>query len=126
MRNTCTFDDIKVIHHRPTGAVYGTWRDTVKNGLANYIAGYHPLFMFVKCLRRLVEPPYVIGSAALWYGFLRGYVKRIPQVVDRALIRYFRQQQINRLLGRPAFGISSNILMSVDLRIELDGHLTIA
>ncbi len=97
---TCTFDDIKVIHHRPTGAAYGTWRDTVKNGLANYIAGYHPLFMFVKCIRRLVEPPYLIGSAALWCGFLKGYAKRIPQVNDKALIRYFRQQQINRLLGR--------------------------
>jgi poly-beta-1,6-N-acetyl-D-glucosamine synthase len=97
---TRTLEGIKLIHHRPTGAAYGQWSDMTKNGLANYIAGYHPLFMFVKCVRRLVEQPYLIGSTALWFGFLRGYVKRIPQVNDKALIRYFRQQQINRLLGR--------------------------
>jgi len=97
---TRTLEDIPAIHHRPTGAAYGRWNDLTKNGLANYVAGYHPLFMFVKCIRRLVERPYLIGSAALWFGFLKGYVKRIPRVDDKALIRYFRQQQINRLLGR--------------------------
>jgi poly-beta-1,6-N-acetyl-D-glucosamine synthase len=97
---TRTLEGINVIHHRPAGAAYGQWNDMVKNGLANYIAGYHPLFMFSKCIRRLVEHPFLIGSTALWFGFMKGYVKRIPQVDDRALIRYFRQQQINRLLGQ--------------------------
>jgi len=97
---TRTLGDLPVIHHRPTGAAYGSWNDRVKSGLANYIAGYHPLFMFVKCLRRLIAKPYLIGGLGLWFGFLKGYVKRIPQVDDPALIRYFRQQQINRLIGR--------------------------
>jgi hypothetical protein len=29
-----------------------------------------------------------------------GYVKRLPQVEDKEFIRYFRRQQINRLLGK--------------------------
>lgn len=97
---TRTLAGINAIHHRPTGAAYGQWNDMAKGGLANYIAGYHPLFMFLKCIRRLVEKPYLVGGAALWFGFVKGYVKRIPQVEDKALIRYFRQQQMNRLLGR--------------------------
>jgi glycosyltransferase involved in cell wall biosynthesis len=97
---TRTFREIQAVHHRPEGGAYGTWPNFVKNGLANYMAGYHPLFMFLKCIRRLVEQPYLIESAALWFGFMQGYLKRIPQVDDKPLIRYFRRQQINRLLGR--------------------------
>jgi glycosyltransferase involved in cell wall biosynthesis len=97
---TCTLANIKILHHRPTGAAYGAWKDRVKSGLANYITGYHPLFMLIKCARRMVQKPLLVGGLGLMFGFLKGYVKRTPQVEDRALIQYFRQQQMNRLLGR--------------------------
>jgi hypothetical protein len=32
------------------------------------------------------------------FGFLRGYWDRMPQVQDRGLIRYTRNQQLRRLL----------------------------
>jgi biofilm PGA synthesis N-glycosyltransferase PgaC len=98
--STRTLRGINVIHHRPTGAAYGAWRDRVKNGLGCYITGYHPLFMFVKCLRRMAEQPYLIGGCGLLFGFAKGYVKQLPQIEDKALIKYFRQQQLNRLLLR--------------------------
>jgi glycosyltransferase involved in cell wall biosynthesis len=98
--STATFPDIKLAHHRATGQAYGLWRDLVKNGRANYITGYHPLFMFFKCIRRLVEPPFLVGGCALGIGFLGGYLKRVPRLADEQVIKYFRQQQINRLLGR--------------------------
>lgn len=97
---TRTLPDLQVIHHRPTGAAYGTWNDRVKAGLANYISGYHPLFMLLKCVKRTAERPYLVGGLALLYGFAKGYLKRTGQVEDKALIRYLRQQQMNRLLGR--------------------------
>jgi poly-beta-1,6-N-acetyl-D-glucosamine synthase len=97
---TRTLDGMNVIHHRPTGAAYGAWNDRVKAGLANYISGYHPLFMFLKCVKRMAEKPYLVGGFGLLYGFVKGYLKRVPQVEDRALIQYFREQQISRLLGR--------------------------
>lgn len=99
---TETFRDIPILHHRPAGGAYGTWPNLVKNGLANYIAGYHPLFMFVKCLRRLLVKPYGIGGLGLFAGFLGGYLRRVPRVPDPELIRYFRRQQLNRLFGRPS------------------------
>jgi poly-beta-1,6-N-acetyl-D-glucosamine synthase len=64
------------------------------------VAGYHPLFMLVKCSKRFFEKPYLIGALGLWVGFLNGYLKRAPQAGDPSLIRYFRQQQMQRLLGR--------------------------
>ena len=95
---TKSYDDLKIIHHRHTGAADGTWRNFVKNGRANYISGYHPLFMFTKSIKRIIEKPYLIGSLGLLYGFISGYLKNISQVDDKALINYVRRQQINRLL----------------------------
>ena len=97
---SATLAGINALHLRPTGGAYGTWNDRVKAGRANYISGYHPLFMLAKCAKRLLQKPLLVGSTALLYGFITGYLKRLPQVDDPALIRYFRQQQINRLLGR--------------------------
>jgi biofilm PGA synthesis N-glycosyltransferase PgaC len=94
---TRTFPDLRVLHHRPTGMADGTWRSGVKYGLANYISGYHPVFMIVKCLKRLLQRPYLIGSVSLMYGFLSGYAKKTPRVDDPTLISYLRREQLKRL-----------------------------
>jgi poly-beta-1,6-N-acetyl-D-glucosamine synthase len=95
---TRTFQDLKVIHHRPTGAADGAWKNSVKDGRADYISGYHPLFMLLKCVKRLVQEPYLVGSLGLLYGFIGSYLRRAPQVGDRALIHYLRRQQLRRLM----------------------------
>jgi len=97
---TQSFAGLKLIHHRYTGKADGTWRNYVKNGLGSYISGYHPLFMLFKCLRRVFQKPYIIVSAGLFYGFVSGYIKKVPQVDDKVLIGYLRKQQINRLFFR--------------------------
>ncbi len=98
--HTRSFQDLKVIHYRPTGAAQGVWKDSVKNGRADYISGYHPLFMIAKCARRLFAKPFLVIGIGQACGYATGYLKRIPQVEDRALIRYIREQQIRRLLHR--------------------------
>lgn len=97
---TRTFPSIQLIHHRPTGGAYGSWNDWVKNGLANYVTGYHPLFMVCKCLRRLFKKPYNLQAFGLFCGFMKGYLKSISQVQDRAAIRYLRHQQWRALTFR--------------------------
>jgi poly-beta-1,6-N-acetyl-D-glucosamine synthase len=98
--DTRTFPDLRVMHRRITGAADGAWRNAVKNGTANYVSAYHPLFMLVKCLKRLASKPYGLQALGLWYGFMRGYVRSLPRVDERALIRYIRQQQLRRLFFR--------------------------
>ena len=95
---THSFADLRLIHHKYTGSADGTWGGWVKNGRANYISGYHPLFMTVKCIKRAFEKPYFIGALGLFYGFITGYLEGVQQVPDPALIRYLRNQQMNRLL----------------------------
>lgn len=100
--NTRTFSDLKLIQHKATGEAAGNWRNWFKNGRANYITGYHPLFMLAKCARRTFQKPLFVNSLALWAGFSTGYLKRIPQVQDVEVIRYLRQQQIRHLFLRPS------------------------
>jgi biofilm PGA synthesis N-glycosyltransferase PgaC len=94
---TRTLPNLKVVQHRYTGAAIGTWGNLVKNGRANYICGYHPLFMFCKCLKRLFQKPYLIGSAGLLFGFASAFAQGTPQVDDKILINYLRRQQLKRL-----------------------------
>jgi biofilm PGA synthesis N-glycosyltransferase PgaC len=95
---TRSFLDLKVSHYRFTGAADGAWKNCVKDGRANYIAGYHPTFMLLKCISRLIRAPYLLGSVGLIFGFLSGYGMRTPRVQDRSLILYIRDQQVRRLL----------------------------
>ena len=97
---TRSFPHQHLLHYRLTGTAEGLWAGIVKNGRANYICGYHPLFMLSKCILHLLRRPYLIGSIALFVGFISGYVKRIPRVDDTKAIEYLRRQQLARLCGR--------------------------
>ncbi|MCX7727101.1 MAG: glycosyltransferase, partial [Chitinispirillaceae bacterium] len=95
--NTKSFKDILIIQHKYTGKANGEWKDNTKNGRANYICGYHPLFMITKCLFRFFKNPFSIAPFALFYGYISGYFYKIPQVKDKELIKYLRTQQLRRL-----------------------------
>jgi hypothetical protein len=56
--------------------------------------------MLAKFFIRLPRRPYFIGSVALLYGYLSGYMKQIPQVDDLQTIGFLRRQQLGRLWGR--------------------------
>lgn len=100
--HTRTFADLQVIQHKPTGAADGTWRNAFKNGRANYLAGYHPLFMLAKCIRRASRAPLSVEPFALIAGFLSGYFKKLPHEAGDDVVRYLREQQIRRLFLRPS------------------------
>ena len=84
---TRNFPNVKALHRRPTGAADGAWRDAVKNGQAEYFSGYHPLFMLVKCLKRIIQRPYIIGATGLFWGFASAYLGRRPKVAGCRLDR---------------------------------------
>jgi biofilm PGA synthesis N-glycosyltransferase PgaC len=96
---TYSFPELRLLHHRFTGTAEGLLRDRVKHGMACYVTGYHPLFVSAKCVARLVQKPYVIGAAAILYGFLKGHLTRTPRVSDIRMIGYLRTQQLRRLVG---------------------------
>jgi poly-beta-1,6-N-acetyl-D-glucosamine synthase len=97
---TYTFEDLEIRQLKDTGSADGNWRNSVKNGLANYVAGYHPVFMAAKCAKRLFARPYGIGAVGLAWGFINGYLNGTTRIRDSQLIRYVREQQLRRLTFR--------------------------
>ena len=95
-----SFSDLEMWHHRFTGAAYGRWGALVKDGRADYVVGYHPVFLLAKCGVRLFRRPYLLGSLGLLYGYASSWRRRLPRVGDAAVIRYLRAQQLARLYGR--------------------------
>ncbi len=98
---TRSFKELEVCQLKPTGSADGTWKNSFKNGRANYITGYHPAFMIAKCVKRVFTRPFLVGAAGLAYGYCNGYLdKQVERVNDTVLIRYIRSQQIRRLTLR--------------------------
>jgi glycosyltransferase involved in cell wall biosynthesis len=97
---TESFPDISLVQSRKTGHEQGALKDQFKNGFANYITCYHPLFMITKCLYRLFRKPYIIGSLSLFAGYVYGFVTRKKILQDKELIRYIRSQQLRKLTLR--------------------------
>ena len=96
--HTKTFKELHLMQHKPTGSSDGRWRNWYKNGVANYMTGYHPVFMLAKCLKRAAKKPLLIGSTALLAGYCKGYFKRTPMAIEMEVIRYLRRQQMRRLM----------------------------
>jgi len=99
---TRTFRDITIIQHKPTGSGDGNFRNWFKNGLANYHAGYHPLFMGGKGFKRAAQKPFLVATLGLLCGFLSGYIRGIPRAASKDVVAYLRRQQLNFIFGRPS------------------------
>jgi poly-beta-1,6-N-acetyl-D-glucosamine synthase len=96
---TYSFSDLHLLHHRFTGSEDGLIHDRVKHGVACYVSGYHPVYVMASCLNRFTQKPYMLGSAALLYGFLKAHFSRPPRMKDRSYVAYIRGQQLRRLCG---------------------------
>ena len=83
---TRSFENLKLVHYRFTGAANGAWQNSIKNGRGKlYIRITTRCSCCFKSIKRLVEKPYLVVSAGLLCGFVLGYIRRIPQIEDQRL-----------------------------------------
>lgn len=98
---TWSFPDVKAVHLRPTGMgeTGSVIKARYKQGLVEFGLGAHPLFVFVKSLRRcLLERPYIAAGLARFLGFMSGYFKRVARDVPEDFVGFLRREQWNRLV----------------------------
>ncbi|HSK46490.1 MAG TPA: glycosyltransferase family A protein [Coriobacteriia bacterium] len=95
--STRSFADLPVIHHRPTGSRGGTLKGRVRGGRCNYYLGYSPSFMLARCIRRMADPPYVVGGLAMFWGYALSSLQRRERYHDLEFQRYLRATQRQRL-----------------------------
>ena len=92
-----TFSELKVFHHRPTGAGTGLWRHSFRQGLMDYSMGVHPLFEIAKLLARVLRQPYVPAPLFRLIAFLYAYCRGETRPVSKEFMAFMRKEQFERL-----------------------------
>lgn len=89
-----SFHNLHVFHHKLGNLVRGAIKESFRQGLMDYSLGSHPLFEFMKCIRRLGEKPYLIGAFIRMGGFVWPYLNRQNRLVAMEFIVYLRTEQL--------------------------------
>jgi glycosyltransferase involved in cell wall biosynthesis len=93
-----TFPELRVYHHRRTGtASVNIFRGRFRDGIQDYLIGYHPIFEFLRCSRRMFQKPYVFGALALLSGYTWAAVLRRERPVSAKFVSYLRSEQLTRI-----------------------------
>src|SRR5438093_12757593 len=89
-----SFPNVVVRHHRRTGTEgNGIFLARLRHGLEDYSVGYHPLFDASKCVRRIAEPPYLLGSLMRMTGYFRGALTKQEHALAAESIKHLRTKQ---------------------------------
>ena len=98
--HTRLFTDLIVDHLKPRNISEGGFlRRKWQMGIRDYVLGYHPLFEGVKCLSRLIDPPWFIGALAWWTGYCTADFQRRARIVDPDVVAHIQHEQSSRLRG---------------------------
>lgn len=91
--------ELRFTHLRPMGSSQkGILTGRMRHGFGQYFMGTSLAYMTASCIFRLPHPPFVLGSAATWWGFVRAALKRQPRYDDPEFRRFLRAYQWDCLL----------------------------
>ena len=96
----CSWDDpeLRFIHLRPMGSSQqSVYTGRMRHGYGQYFMGTGFLFMAASALSRVNQKPYVLGSAAMMWGWLRSALARKPRYDDpefRAFLRRYQRRAL--------------------------------
>lgn len=95
---TRSYNELVVHHLRPTGASFGKWGGSRREGEEAFFLGYPWLVVMARSLYRGVSgrPPLVRGAGIFW-GYLRSWLSRKPQLDDAEVVAYMRRKQMRRI-----------------------------
>ena len=97
----CSWDDpdLRFVHLRPMGSSQRSiYAGRVRHGYGQYFMGTGLLYMAASALGRLNEKPYVLGSLAMLWGWLRSAARREPRFPDPDFRRFLRHYHRRALL----------------------------
>ncbi|MFN9503308.1 MAG: glycosyltransferase family 2 protein [Rubrivivax sp.] len=117
----CSWDDpdLRFIHLRPMGSSQvGILTGRMRHGHGQYFMGTSLLYMFVNAANRLNEKPYLIGSAAMVWGWLRSFLKRLPRHEEPGFRRFLRAYQLRALVQGKKGAAESMRLAALKMQIH--------
>jgi len=98
------FEELPFRHLKNEGSGIGSLRTNMMHGEIYYLTGGGALFFLLKLLDRFYHGrPYLIGGAAMLWGYLRCWMTRRPRLVGNAEAQLYRQM-LNRRIWDSLFG----------------------
>ena len=97
----CSWDEpeLRFVHLRPMGSSQrGIYVGRMRHGYGQYFMGTGLLFMAAIAASRLNQKPYVFGSLAMFWGWLKSALASRPRYDDAEFRRFLRRYQRRVLL----------------------------
>lgn len=86
--------DLRFEHLRPMGSSdAGILRGRLRHGFGQYYMGSSLAFLTASALFRIGTRPRLVGSLAMWWGFVRAMIARRPRYPDPEFRRFLRRWQ---------------------------------
>lgn len=92
----CSWDEpeLRFIHLRPMGSSQQTiYTGRMRHGSGQYFMGTGLIFMLTSVVSRMNQKPYVLGSLAMLWGWVRSALTRQPRYDDAEFRRFLRRYQ---------------------------------
>ncbi len=91
--------ELRFIHLRPMGSSQKSiFTGRIRHGFGQYFMGTGLIYMLVSSIYRMAHPPYILGGLAMFWGYLKSFVARIPRFEDKELSQFIRKYQWSCLL----------------------------
>jgi biofilm PGA synthesis N-glycosyltransferase PgaC len=97
----CSWDeaDLRFIHLRPMGSSQqSVYTGRMRHGFGQYFMGTGFFFMLASALFRVNQKPYVLGGAAILWGWISSALARKPRYENREFRRFLRRYHRRVLL----------------------------
>ncbi len=91
--------DLRFVHLRPMGSSQqSVYVGRMRHGFGQYFMGTGPVFMAASALSRVNQAPYVLGSLAMMWGWLKSALRGAPRYGDAEFRKFLRRYQWRALL----------------------------
>lgn len=97
----CSWDEpeLRFVHLRAMGSSQQSiYVGRMRHGQGQYFMGTGPLYMLASALSRLNEKPYVLGSLAMMWGWMKSALQRKPRYNDAEFRQFLRRYHRRVLL----------------------------
>jgi len=84
---------------RPMGSSQqGIFTGRMRHGFGQYFMGTGLTYMTASSVFRMLHPPYFLGGAAMWWGYVKSMLQRKPRFEDKKLVSFINKYQWQCLL----------------------------
>ncbi len=91
--------ELRFVHLRPMGSSQqSVYTGRMRHGFGQYFMGTGPVYMAASALLRVTQRPYLLGSLAMFWGYLKSALKGAPRYGDADFRAFLRRYQRRSLL----------------------------